>query len=122
VIIAKWFKGRELALAMGLDISISRLASVVNGFVIPTIYNDQHLDRLGLALLVGLFVCVFSFICSIFLILLDRKADKVDKMANTSVITDEEKFRWSDIKTFNRSFWILCLSCVLLSIAIFPYI
>jgi nitrate/nitrite transporter NarK len=74
-IVAKWFKGKELAMAMGLNISISRLGSVVNGMVIPTIYNDQHMNKLGLALLVGFFVCVFSFVASIFLTLLDRKAD-----------------------------------------------
>ena len=34
-IVSKWFKGKELAMALGLNISISRLGSVVNGIVIP---------------------------------------------------------------------------------------
>ena len=80
------------------------------------------MDRLGLALLVGFFVCVFSFICAVFLTLLDRHADKVDKVGITKVVSEEEKFRWSDIKTFNRSFWIICVSCVLIYMAIFPFI
>jgi sugar phosphate permease len=80
------------------------------------------MDRLGLALLVGFFVCVFSFVCAIFLTLLDRHADKVDKVGNTKIVSEEEKFRWSDIKTFNKSFWIICVSCVLIYMAIFPFI
>jgi len=74
-IVSKWFKGKELAMALGLNISISRLGSVINGIVIPKIYDDQHMDRLGFALLVGFFVCVFSLICAIFLVLLDKYAD-----------------------------------------------
>ena len=64
---SKWFKGKELAMALGLNISISRLGSVINGVVIPKIYNDEHMDNLGLALLVGFFVCIFSLICATFL-------------------------------------------------------
>ena len=78
-IVSKWFKGKELAMALGLNISISRMGSVVNGIVIPQIYNSTHLDRLGLALLVGFFVCVFSEVCAVFLIMLDKRADTVDK-------------------------------------------
>ena len=57
---SKWFKGKELALALALNISISRLASVVNGLVIPAVYNETHTQNLGLALIIGFFICVFS--------------------------------------------------------------
>jgi nitrate/nitrite transporter NarK len=81
-IVSKWFKGKELAMALGLNLSISRLGSVVNGLVIPRIYNDQNMDRLGLALLVGFFVCVFSMICAVCLTLMDKMADKKDGVEN----------------------------------------
>ena len=64
---SKWFKGKELAMALGLNISVSRLGSVVNGFVVPKIYNDKNPDNLGIALLVGFFVCVFSLVCGFLL-------------------------------------------------------
>lgn len=54
-------------MALGLNISISRLGSVVNGIIIPMIYNDSHMDKLGLALLVGFLVCVFSLACAVLL-------------------------------------------------------
>jgi MFS family permease len=121
-IVSKWFKGKELAMALGLNISISRLGSVVNGIVIPQIYNKDNTGRLGLALLVGFFVCVFSELCAIFLIMLDKRADKVDRTESTKILSESDKFRWSDIKTFNRSFWAICVSCVLVYMAIFPFI
>ena len=80
------------------------------------------MNRLGIALLVGFFVCVFSLVCAFFLVLLDRKADKIDNTEGTKVLSEEDKFRWSDIRTFNLSFWIICVSCVLVYMAIFPFI
>lgn len=66
-IVSKWFKGKELALALGLNISISRLGSVINGILIPRIYNEDHKDNLGNAFLLGFFICIFSFACAVFL-------------------------------------------------------
>lgn len=66
-IVSKWFKGKELSMALGLNISFSRLGSVINGIVIPQIYNNKNMDKLGLALLVGFFVCLFSLVCAILL-------------------------------------------------------
>jgi nitrate/nitrite transporter NarK len=39
-IVSIWFRGKELAMALGLNMSFSRLGSVVNGFILPSIYND----------------------------------------------------------------------------------
>jgi hypothetical protein len=38
-IVSVWFKGKELNLAMGLNISIARLASVANGIIVPNLYD-----------------------------------------------------------------------------------
>ena len=126
-IVSKWFKGKELAMALGFNLSISRLGSTVNGIVLPEIYNKEHTNMLGFALLVGFFVCVFSLICAVCLSILDKKADDSEKNAtgntvNNKIMTEEDKFRWSDIRTFNLSFWIICMSCVLTYTAIFPFI
>lgn len=61
--------------------------------------------------------------CGILIVLLDKRADAIDgKTGNQKVLTDEDKFKFSDIKTFNKSFWLLCFSCVIVYMAIFPYI
>jgi nitrate/nitrite transporter NarK len=53
---------------------------------------------------------------------MDKLADKKDGVDDSKVVNEDEKFRWSDIKTFNKSFWIICASCVLTYTAIFPFI
>ena len=38
-IVSSWFKGKELAFAMGLNLSIGRLGSVINAAIIPAVYS-----------------------------------------------------------------------------------
>lgn len=38
-IISVWFKGKELAFALGLNLSIGRLGSVINGIVVPEVFD-----------------------------------------------------------------------------------
>lgn len=64
-IVSIWFKGKELAMALGMNISFSRLGSVINGLILPQVYNDDHPGNLGLAFLIGLGVCIFSFVCGV---------------------------------------------------------
>lgn len=39
-IVTVWFKGKELAFALGANISISRLGSVINANTVPPLYAD----------------------------------------------------------------------------------
>jgi len=38
-IVSVWFRGKELNLALGLNVSIARLAGVVNGIIVPHLYE-----------------------------------------------------------------------------------
>jgi hypothetical protein len=107
-----------LAFALGLNISVSRLGSVINGDTIPSAYNY---GGLGFALLIGLFVCIFSVVTAFALIIMDKKADQIDGDSGQA-ITEEEKFKFKDIKSFKLSFWIICGSCVITYMAIFPFL
>lgn len=68
-----WFKGKELAFALGVNISISRLGSVIMGATVPVLYKDYSL---GAALLCGSFICVFSLLNAFGLIAIDSWAEK----------------------------------------------
>ena len=70
----------------------------------------------------GFFVCVFSFANAIGIYILDNKAIKCDKQAKKAAITEEEKFKLSDIKNFRLPFWLLTGSCILTYMSVFPYI
>jgi len=72
-----WFKGKELAFALGVNISISRLGSVIMGATVPPLYNNINL---GAALLAGSFICVFSLINAFGLCWVDKWAE--DKNPN----------------------------------------
>lgn len=71
-IISVWFKGKELAFALGLNMSIGRLGSVVNAAILPALY-DQY--GLGFALMVGFWICIFSLANAVGLVALDKKAE-----------------------------------------------
>ena len=43
-IVSQWFKGKELAFAFGVNLSISRLGSVINGIVEPRIAGASQND------------------------------------------------------------------------------
>ena len=72
-IVSVWFKGKELAFALGINLSISRLGSVLNSNTIPSLYREEGL---GFALFIGLLICVFSLLNAFGLVFLDRYAEK----------------------------------------------
>jgi MFS family permease len=72
-IVSVWFKGKELAFALGVNMSISRLGSVLNAAVVPSVYESSGL---GPALMVGFLICVFSLFNAVGLVWLDNKREK----------------------------------------------
>jgi len=124
-IISLWFKGKELAFALGLNLSIARLGSVINGIIVPQVYDQSGL---GLALGVGFVICIFSLLSAVGMAALDRRAENKNKEDNRREGNNqadqqsEEGFRMSDLYSFNSSFWLLTGSCVLTYMSVFPYI
>jgi len=80
-IVSVWFKGKELAFALGINMSISRLGSVLNAAVVPSVYDSSGL---GMALMVGFIICVFSFVNAIGLVMLDKRAEKANSRAEAA--------------------------------------
>ncbi|MDE6514930.1 MAG: MFS transporter [Bacteroidales bacterium] len=117
--IVKWFKGKELALAMGVEMAIARVgvAVVVLGSpVIASIVPVSVSRPVGVAVLL-LLIGLIAFICYAFM---DKKLDAQMGMS------DEEKddpFKISDLgKIFSsKVFWLVALLCVLYYSAIFPF-
>ncbi len=59
---------------MGVIMTIPELASALNSFVSPMIYDLT--DQLSYPLFTSVIICFFSFLSGIVLIVLDRKSDK----------------------------------------------
>lgn len=117
--IVKWFKGKELALAMGVEMAIARVgvAVVVLGSPVIASITPVSVSRpVGVAVLL-LLIGLIAFICYAFM---DKKLDTQMGMS------DEEKddpFKISDLgKIFSsKVFWLVALLCVLYYSAIFPF-
>lgn len=117
--IAKWFKGKEMALAMGLEMAIARLGVFAVFHISPWLANlgepsvVRPLAFITLLLLIGLLTFViFTF--------MDRK---LDKQQNCIDEQEEEAFRISDIGKLltSKTFMTVAFLCVLYYSAIFPF-
>ncbi len=117
-IIAKWFKDKELALAMGVQVALARIGSqVAYAVAIPMArsYNLSTPLMIGAVLLIG---GMISFIAFSFM---DRKLDHQVKISVES--SADEKFSFKDVVAVvkNPGFWLIALLCVLFYSCVFPF-
>ena len=68
-LLASWFEGKELAFSLGLMFSFARLGSASNAWVSPFIAYDKGV---ALAFWFGVVLCFFSFVCTLFVVVLDQ--------------------------------------------------
>lgn len=119
--IAKWFKGKEMALAMGLEMAIARLGVFAVMWLAPGIsesFDDSVVAPIAfctLLLVIGLIN--YSVFC-----VMDAKLDK-QMGGSAEQASNDEEFHLSDLGNIFRSkmFWLVALLCVLYYSAIFPF-
>ena len=123
--IAKWFKGKEMALAMGLEMAIARVGVFAIFSISPIIASHFGTVVAPVAfctvlLLIGLITfTVFTFMDKTF----DKQLAATKAGETTEESNSEEEFKFSDLgKIFSSQvFWIVALLCVLYYSAIFPF-
>jgi MFS family permease len=115
-ILARWFKGKELSFAFGINLTIARLGSFA-ALNSPTwakvLYTNWQYP-----MLISLVAGIISVVAVIIYIGLDRKAEKIYTLGKTG---ETDKVVFSDIFKFNRSFWYITLLCVTFYSAVFPF-
>ena len=116
--IVKWFKGKEMALAMGLEMTVARLG-VFAVFRLTPIFAEQ--GGPSNSVFMGLVFLCIGFITFFIYTFMDRKLDKQTGEEGTTSAEDE--FKISDIgKIFsNPGFLAIASLCVLFYSAIFPF-
>lgn len=115
--IVKWFKGKEMALAMGLQMSLARIGTML-ALVISTPLARHFTYKAPVALsFILMFIGVISFIV---FITMDRRLDASEKDME---LPEEEPFRVKDIfKIISiKAFWYIAILCVLFYGAVFPF-
>ena len=127
-ILAKWFKGKEMALAMGLEMSIARLGVFAAMWLSPIIskhYAVNGMDSVTAPLLFAALLLVIGLLNFFVFTIMDTKFDKQLVAAGemTAVKDPEDEFHVSDLKQIfsSKMFWIVALLCVLYYSAIFPF-
>ena len=118
--IAKWFKGRHMALAMGLQLAIARLGTALALLVAPRLVNaglENHVYTLGETAkpaLVGMGVLAVGLILWAMFVAMDARFDKEAGTTDKVKTAEEDKFRFSDIWKIlsNPRFLMIAILCV----------
>jgi nitrate/nitrite transporter NarK len=123
-IIVKWFKGKELALAMGLEMATARMGTALAlSTSVPLAVAFGNVSAPILVCLIMLCIGMISFFIYAFK---DKKLDEsVAAEAHRSGVTeDEESFRFADILNIitNKGWWYIAILCVLFYSSVFPFL
>ncbi len=121
--IAKWFKGKEMAMAMGLEMSIARLGVFAAMWLSPLVFNKFG-GEISSPVLFGTILLLIGLIFYTVFVFMDKKFDRQLKEAGElAEEASEEEFKFKDLgKIFSsKMFWLVALLCVLYYSAIFPF-
>ena len=121
--IAKWFKGKEMALAMGLEMAIARLGVFAAMWLAP-LWANWFNESIVAPIAFGSALLCIGLLCYSVFSVMDFKLDKqLVASGESSEESSEEEFKFSDLgKIFtNKMFWLVALMCVLYYSAIFPF-
>jgi len=118
-ITVRWFKGYELALAMGLQVAVARIGTLMA--LATPVPIAKYFGSISSPILVVLILLCIGFLSYFAYMAMDKKLDESELHG---VKTDEESFRAKDIFEImsNKGFWLLAILCVLFYSSVFPFI
>jgi nitrate/nitrite transporter NarK len=121
--IIRWFGGKELALALGLNVSVGRIGTALAMFTpVPLVAWS---GSLATPILVSIWLLCVGLLLFFLFAVFDRRLDREVAAARLAEgLADEEKFRWGDLLAVVRikAFWIISALCVLFYSGLFPFI
>ena len=114
--IAKWFKGKELSFAFGVNLTIARLGSFA-ALNSPS-WASEAFESWQLPLLIAVVFGVVSVAGALFYWILESKAERVYQIGEAGAT---DKVVWQDMFRFGTSYWFIVLLCVTFYAGIFPF-
>ncbi len=119
-IIAKWFTGHELALAMGLQVAMARIGTAAALACSLPIANKM--GAVSAPVLLGAALLCVGVVSFLVYCVMDKKLDA--SVAATEEQEPEEGFHFSDLKVIftNKGFWLIAILCVLFYSGVFPFL
>lgn len=117
--VVKWFKGKELALAMGMQLSLARLGSAAALAFSPMI--AKSFGNVSTPVLFGLGLLVLGGLSFVLYTVYDKR---LDKQIKADELEPEESFNVADVKAVlnNKGFWLIAILCVVFYSAVFPFL
>ena len=120
-VIAKWFTGHELALAMGLQVAMARIGTAAA--LACSLPLAQKMGSVAAPVLLGAALLCIGFLAYLVYCVMDRKLD-ASTAADQNTTEEEEGFHFSDLKLIfsNKGFWLIAILCVLFYSGVFPFL
>ena len=117
--IVKWFKGREMALAMGSEMALARLGVATCMIFSPFFAKLGGNISVSRSVAFGVVLMCIALIMTIVYFFMDKKLDSQTGEAEEK----DDPFKISDLGQILTSsgFWLVALLCVLYYSAIFPF-
>lgn len=116
-IVTSFFTGRELAFALGMNLSVARLGSVANSIISPRLAT--YFGSPLVAVWVGTFTCYASLVAAIVLVGVMTVCEKDEETQEGVPILKSSTF--DNVVRLPTSFWLLCVLCILLYGTVIPF-
>jgi MFS family permease len=119
-ITVKWFKGHEMALAMGLQVAVARIGTLLA--MAAPVPIATHFKSISAPLAFCLVLLIIGLMTFFVYIAMDKKLDA--STANNGEAKSEDQFKFNDIWFIlkNKGFWLIAILCVLFYSAVFPFL
>ncbi len=120
-VIAKWFTGHELALAMGVQVALARLGTAAA--LALSLPMAKHFNTVGAPVLFGAVCLLIGLIAFIGYTFMDKRLDASSTLAGDES-EEEGGFKISDLKFIftNKGFWLITLLCLMFYSGVFPFL
>ncbi len=124
--IVKWFKGKELAFAMGMNIVVGRLGSFMAISFSLDLGGAMGPNVLSNALVISASIILFGTLLFIAYLGLDKKLDAqiAEAAGADAAVAGDDEFKFSDLVKLitDHSFIFISLLCVAFYSAVFPFL
>lgn len=119
-VIVKWFEGKEMALAMGVQVAVARLGTMFAMIISPVLAKHYSMST---PLFMALIMLVIGLLAYVMYCVMDRRLDNQLAEEKSGESQDEDVFKISDLKYIvtNKGFWLLALLCLTFYSAVFPF-
>lgn len=117
--VVRWFRGREMALAIGLNTSTGRIGTAFAMFTPLPLYSLTK--NVSTPILLAMLLLCIGLLVFLLFTFMDKKLDREETQAG---ISKDDEFKFSDVFDIakTKAFWYIAILCVLFYSAVFPFI